>query len=807
MIPASFRLSILLLAALPSLAQRSDTKQPAYLKSDLTQLSPSEELILQRNELFNPKASQESREKATGIITELNEQLLAWDEHMEPYLQDVEQYEPLANLGESDRRADESQVESTKGLYFDTALSQLSYLGEVKLRDKRLHLDCHGLYVQLERESTSEHLKEEKEQIISKESEAPAEQSKKSGSSASLEYTGEPVIVTAQQALLDIDKECLFLRGDNAGITIRHSHGELIARGAKPLAIMSEALGAFYLLAEDIEGFYQNEDGSRSEIRAKGSLLFLLHDDSVYLQRDVHIKHQDQSFASAGTMRLALKPIKGQKAAQPPFASFQRQYEGLAHVVAEDEVALQIAGDIKAQQPATHIHADRFSYDAQTGAIILSGERSQLSQGKQELVAQGDSLIYWRDDGSISIQGDSISGQYERPIESEEQAESSAVMGEFKTSEELYFIASERAFYFPHGLRAEDEYSSLISTRNLYIPFLKKDEDHIHQHEPSEADSDAEFRFPPLVFAELGDPEGIYTNALLDVSNRAHPHFALRGSAMKLSFSAGLAEISADKGEKAIFDYGGRRLEALSEDKPSHIILDEQGDLRITATDITMQLPDDQGMQTLLSHHSLILEREQARILLGEDTLITSPDMKLHTQGQAILHLRKISDEELAKTNPQKGNDLLAQHPHLSYPFSGVDSAILNGGTSIQTAEFSLQNAGKLHITLADAEKKKTHPSMRGIAHLQAEDNVRLLMRSSDKRMLYGRGDTLTINGYTASKTLTGHVVYLSDEQSTHEARGNARLRLDAQNTATISGDKQITRAKNLREQLSTEKK
>ncbi len=800
MIPASFRLSILLLLAQPLLA---DIKKSTYLKTELTELCPSEELIAQRNQLFNQNASEKSREQAAHIITELNEQLHAWDDRMEPYLQESEQYEEPATLGDSDHAADESMVESSKGLYFDTALSQLSYLGEVKLRDRRLHLDCQGLYVQLERESTSEHLKEEKQQIINTESLPSDVPSQKPSSTSSSDYEGEPVIVSAEQALLDIDKENLFLRGGKEGITIRHSHGELVARGTKSLAIMSESLGAFYLIAEDIEGFYKNKDGSLSEIRAKGSLLFLLHEDSIYLERDVNIEHQEQRFESAGTMRLQLKANSSQKAAQPPFASFQRQYDGLVHVTAEDQVELQIAGAIKEQQPTTHIRSDRFSYDAQAGTIILSGEHSELKQGKQELRAQGNSLIYWSADGSISVQADSISGQYERPVESAEQTPSSMITGEFQTSKQLFFIAGEHAFYFPYGLSAEDQYSSLLSVSDLYIPFLQKEDSPAQQASASQTDTD--FRFPPLVFGNLGEPEGIYTSALLDVSNRTQPHFALRGTKVDLSFSAGVGSISASKGEKAILDYGGRRLEAISPSETSLIELNDSGNMKITATDIIMQLPDENGMQTLQCQDSLTLEREQARILLGKNTLITSPEMKLQTEGKTTLYLRELSKEEQAKA-AQEENKRLAQLPHLSYPFTGIDRAVMHKGTSIQTADFSLQNSGELRLELADDEKRKTHPSMRGIAHLQAEDQVRLLMSGSDKRMLYARGDKLMINGYTASKTLTGHVVYLTDKQSTHQVTGNARLHLDANNTVTISGEKQVTRVKNLREQISPKK-
>ncbi len=787
---------------------RAAKAQPAYLAEKMNELSPSEGIISQRAKLFELAAAQAGREKAELIIKELDTQLISWDERMKPYLHEAEEYEPLETLGESDKKPDESQVESSKGLYFDTALSQLSYLGQVELRDQRLHLDCQGLYVQLERESTTKSLEEEKELITgtgskSKESQPPTQKEKEATPTASEQET-KPITVVAQLALLDIDKENLLLRGGRDGITIRHSQGELVARGAKTLAIMSESLGAFYLIADEIEGFYKNKDGSLSEISTKGSILFLLSDDSVYLQRNVRIKHEKQLFESAGTMRLQLKPTSPQKAAKPPFASFQKQYNGLVHVTAEDLVELQLAEDKEAQIGATMIQADRFSYDAQTGAIILSGERSEMSQGKQRLIAEGSSLIYWSADGSISVQGDGISGQYERTVTANEQAEPSMVTGEFKTSKQLLFIASDHAFYFPHGLTTEDEYSSLLSKSQLYIPFLQKEIQTDTQ--PDADEQSAEFRLPPLVFNELGEPEGIYTNSLLDIANRAQPHFALRGNAVELSFAAGLANIRADEGEQAILDYGGRRLEAISTDSSSVIVLNEKGDLDIKATDISMQLPDEQGMQTLHCRNGLFLEREQARILLDEHVLITSPEMKLTTEGKTTLFLREISKEEQEKSKlANKGR--LAQHPHLSYPYSGLDRVIMDKDTSIQTADFSLQNEGLLTVHLADEDKRPSHPSMRGIAQLEALDNVRLLMRSPDKRMLYARGGKLVVNGYTGSKTLTGHTVYITDEQSTHQASGNARLHLDANNSVSISGNKQVTRAKNIREQISNQKK
>ncbi len=799
-----------------SSAPLSSPLSAKQLEQELRAATPSPAMLAARSAFFELAGVESAQDLTEQHITELKQLLLEWDKRMAPLLEESMQHVSGDHqLEESDKKADESQIESSGGLYFDTALSQLSYLGEVKLRDSRLHLDCRGLFVQLERESTADSLEKEKQQRTTTPSSRTTTSAGDSKAEAAQEATpsqlqeSQAVAVKSEHAFLDLDHECLFLRGGKEGIRIQHQRGEIHATGTGTLAILSEKLGVFYILAENIDASYENADKSISQIHAKDGILFLLADDSIYLQRDVHIKHEQQRFQSAGAMRLFLQPSEQQEAVSPPFASFQKQYSGLYYLVAEQEVELELLPDAEQPDALTQIHTDQLSYDPLTGAIILSGEHSQISQGKQQLIAEGDSLIYWAADGSISAQARQISGQYERAVtetDSEGKQHTKLVLGEFQSHKQLVFLATQRAFYLPHGLRTEDSFSSLNSEKELLIPFLAAQPQSEAANPP--LDADPQFRLPPLVLAQLGDPEGIYTSHPLMVEQRAVPSFALQGSSVQVSFAAGLAHIKSHAELAAIFEYDGRRLRAVSPDTDSVILLDEQGDLSISARDISMQIPQQNGTYTLHCMDSLTLDHDQALVLLQENTLITGPDMKLQSSGNTIVHLRPSGETEQKKRANQHA-DMLSKHPHLNYAFSGVDHVEMPRGASLQTDQLSLQNTGRLVLHLADEKKRAAHPTMQGIAKLQAFDHVRLLTRGSDQRLIYARGDRLDVDGYTAQKELSGHEVYLSDESSSHQVRGNARLILDAKNNINIMGDEQITRASELRDQLtpSTSKK
>ncbi len=810
----------LLASSAPSADLSLLTEQQALLtrsEQSLQQLQPDKQLLDARAQFLSMVGLAPAQQSATELIEQLEQDLRDWDERMEPYIEESRaESVDMDSLGTSDQQSGETQIESSGGLYFDTAQAQLSYLGQVRLRDALLHLDCtQGLFVQLELERASE-VKTETEQRIAtvvapnastsgEQAVSPSPEEPKTEGKKQITPPRSPIAVQAQQAYLDLHRQRLYLRG-GSGITLHHQHGELHAQGADTAAILCETAGIFYLRAETITGYMSDEQGRRSSFEAQGGVLYLQREDRIIFLRDVRLSHEQHHFESAGAMCLELLPSAKQEKREGLFASFQRSYDGLTRLGATERVRLQqqaLAGGQadKNQSNSTQqldVHAEQLSYDARTGETILTGGSCALSNQQQRLRATGDALIRWAVDGSLYIHASEIDGQYSRPVAEREQP----LAGTFRTQRQLAFLATERLLYAPHGLDAQDELSSLKTTGALLLSFGEKEKQGTPSTAPATEKNDGiQLRTPPLAFASLGELEHVYSAESIIARQSSQPRFELEADRAAFSLLRGVGILESRAGKPLRLDYEGQKLRAESAESTemgSLIQLDEQGDLLVRASKIDMQVQEQGESYTLLCEDELRLHRKDGRIELASAVELRSPDLLLKSPHRVSFSLRR-GDAQSA----QRQASLSARFPQMDYNFIGLESMDIERGSTLQTPQFSMQNTGRLHVRMANEKLRRAHPSMQGVAELSAEGDVQLLMKADAQRLLYARGDKLTANGYSAEKNLTGREVYLSDGTHTHQVKGRARLHLDARNTATLTGDEQRTRADNLNKQFS----
>ncbi len=785
------------------------TEQRALLTQSeqaLQQLIPQPEKLSERALFLRMPLLPAARQRSETLIAELEKELLDWEPRMKPYLPKESETQQLGSLEPSNSSPQETEIESSAGLYFDTLSSQLSYLGEVRLRDPRLRLHCsNGLFVQLEQQRVDSEVKNQGERHRPSEGKATPPPSKDDKAQPVPEpelrpasSSAPPIDVYAQQAYLDLHRERLFLRADRE-IILRHERGELRAEGSNCAAILLDKEGLFYLRADKISGYLVDEQGQRSHFHARGGILYQQQEDSITLLRDVKLSHEHYIFSSQGAMQLRLLPSPEQPAPREGyFETFQRSYEGLKQLGALDRVHLQqLATSSTAAQDSQPIEmsSDQLSYDALTGETILSGGSCELSNTQQTLHAHGDALIHWAVDGSLYIQASDIEGRYTRPVG--DQGES--LQGDFETKRELAFLADGKLFYAPHGLQSRDKESSLHASGALLASFTSRPE---VGAEPEPREERLQLRTPPIIFNSLGELDTLYSVDRITAQHSGEPAFFLEGDLAAFSLQRGVGQLEAAAGETATLIYQGRKLTARSADQSSLIDLAPNGDLLVEGDAISMRAKHEGSDYELDCSEQLHLQRGEARLQLRRDIQLRTPDLLLKSPHVATIHLRRGAARD---AKPQ--GTLSEQHPHLDYHFDSIDHIVIPRGSSLQTATLSMQHTDELQVHMADERKRPAHPSMQGVARLHAEGNVRLLFHSEDKQLLYARGDQLDVDGYKAEKILSGEEVYLTDNKNAHQARGKARLHLDAQNKVTLTGKQQRTRAENLQEQFKKKPK
>ncbi len=568
--------------------------------------------------------------------------------------------------------------------------------------------------------------------------------------------------------------------------------GEIIARGAAPSAILSDKLGIFYLRAEEISGHIQMEGQEPYHFQAKGGIFFHLDNQSIRLLRQVQLKQGKQSLSAEGSMQLQLLLSEEDESKRGYFATFQRNYKGLESIFAQGGIDAQIAQG----EDIIHIKGDELSYNAQTGESLLTGKQCSIANSQQDIELQGNALIRWAGSGAIYLAADRLQGHYTRPQQGE--GEPKLLRGNFRTEKQLALIPNgegESLILAPSGLWAEDEESKLEIKGSLAL--------HLRS-EPSQAVKEEDtmgLRFPSILLQ--GSPEFTRLRAAggITLENKGENSLALRADSLDLDALSGSGYILSAPNEELYINYMGQQMKALSPDGTARITLENSGNLLVQAKDIIAQLRNEDGDYQLQCQDELILDKSTDQIRLAGGIELRMPDGLLRSEHAAILTLESLPQQE-----QKQSSGMLAKYPHLHYPYKQLREAVITKGAAIQSSQFSLQCDGELRAIMA-SDSQTVRPEMAGIARLDAQGKVRFYARHEQKgkpaQSLFAQGDKLQINGESGEKILTGTRIILRDDKNTHLAEGSpARLRLNAQNDASLSGKRQRSYAGDITEQM-----
>lgn len=759
-------------------------EQPAWLG----EFRASEEHVLQHLD--------EVRQRMDGQISMLGQDTLA------PVSANADASMPEAEEGTA-------VAVSDGGLFIDRENANLAYLGNVRVRESRLQLRCvNRLYMQFPASDLKEGEKKAKDTVTSADEAkaAPATPAaKKEPRQGAAEQ--EPLIASAFDAMVDIEHNHILMRSHGAEGMPHLKYGE----NELTLAPMTDGSDTYLLADHDGDAHMRsggvtlhwtdNQGRTGSLIAGQGRLEFNRASNTLYIEGPSQITMPDGSMLSAQeSLCVTLHEAPGGK--KPDSGVFMAQfssldYDGVEKVVAcGNVVATRPAAD---GQPAAKVCGGTCTYNGSTGECSLAGENCRLVYGDQELRTQ-DSITL-APNGDITIHGGGISGTYALPSgKTADGADIPPVLGTFRTSGDVRFNAADGTVTVPNGLQAEDATNHFTCTGPLVVQLKRT--------APARtADDRSKTGMLNLAVADYGEVVSVEATGGVDLAYTSPDKgqsLGIQGDLARFNLEKGTAHVSATQGHKAELTFGQYILTAQGEGG-STMSVDEQGNLDVAGDTIHAELPFQKDSAVVDCHSHLRLNRQASTMELGPGSKLAYP--------QGIMTANGPISAKLAPGD-KAGKPADARYPHLTYNFSGVEKADTQEGGTLRTEKASMECNGPISISFAPAPagskpaKGKKGADDMGRITARASGGVAILAKDGKGKLMRATGDTLVINGETGTKILTGHKVTLADQNNIHTATGRgACVTVDRNNNARITGERQVTTATRLQEQMPAKDK
>lgn len=706
-------------------------------------------------------------------------------------------------VNEAETTADSSAEETGEdtvitcdtAMLFDTESHNIVYVGHVRLSDPRLKLHAAGrLFIRLPENELSDKQEEARQSLEealpdghqkdSNPAPAATVETEDSASAFSLPEGMETICMAAADAVVDAENNHILLFSPAGGMPISVESGAnklTITPAADAAAhILADEDGNITLVGQDITAVWVDEKQQRTELRVQGgSLCYNAAEHAVALtgQCTLHSPQGDVRCAEQLLVRL-----QGEHAAKEN-PDFLQQFAGLsvkgiAAVHAEGGVeAATFAGE---QTPASSLRGEVLDYDAETGLCSLSGSDCKLTYGGQYSL-KGAQRIVLSPDGALTLEGNALSGTYQRPSENGE----TALTGNFRTGGLITITpkGDHAEVCLPQGITAADPEADFTCTGELTATLLPAEGVNI----PHAGDSKlnlalARFRTLDRAAANGGVIAHRYT------ADTHQETASLQAERAEFDLSHRAAELFGTAESPILAFFNGNKLEATPDaDTPPHLFLSAEGDAELRGGMIAAAFTDEkQGTITARCAHALRLIRAENKLETEGAAEFRAAEGILTTKGplRALL-----TTAETAETG--KGFRL---------PYTGIREASTELGGTVQTTKGSLQCSGPIRVTM---DSTAADNKMGGLQTASAEGNVAIAGKDSTGRLIRATGDRLTLDAATGEKVLSGSRVTLSDGNNTHTAAGgNAAVRIDARNNATIRGAAHTTTVNRIREQM-----
>ena len=738
-------------------------------------------------------------ESARGIISQ-------WETHSQNVIKELSFFH--ASLPEITR--DTSLPESPNGdmvivcdraLLFNAESSRMVYVGNVRMRESRLTLHARdNLYVRMQ-DAT---LDKSKEKGAQKVKDKPAVPAAKTAAPAKSRPTAAPAPAHAAQpqkaeapllpghietgsAVVDTQNNLIILYSPAGAGPIEITRGSDIVRVSPtadtPARLLADPDGNVLLEGRDIYLCTKDRDGKLAELRVPNSTVYYhAASHSLTIPGTCYLSHPDGSLECTEKLCLFLQAEKTTTGK----SEFLSQFSGLRISGIRSATA---AGNVRAATRGVNgteagcACGDRLHYDGLTGDCSIEGADCRLEYGRNNKLF-ANSGIHLLPSGDIELRGSRIHGTYERPAQ---QQGTAPICGSFETAGDVIFRA-ETGEITTTGLRAKDAESAFCCSGAVRLQLARNAEKEITR-KPG---------MPNLAITAYGDISRVQAEGNISAQRYIGGKLTneLMGDKLTADLTTGEATLLGSAELPAIVSHEQSRMEALpGAETEAKLDILPNGDLRMTGATITTTMQGKDGLTTATCRDYMNLYRDDNRIETGSGVKLTSPSAILTTNGPLEARL-----EPSANPEPPTG-----RYPQHRFNYVGIRTADTAQGGTIRTSRGSMQCAGPIHIEMNPNGDMRGEYA--GLRRATAKDDVMLLTRTSDNRLLHATGDLMTIDAATGMKKLTGRRVTLGDEKNTHVVSGKgAAVYVDAKNNARISGEKHTTVATGLNEQADKRK-
>lgn len=696
-----------------------------------------------------------------------------------------------------DAAAEGETVITCKGaMLFDAASNNIVYVGGVRLSDPRLSLQAADrLFIRLpEREVTQK--QEEARQSVNKLTQDAPQTVEKQSTDEREPMTALPkgmqqLHLSVQDAVVDTEANHLILfspAGADA-IVLESGGNKLTVTPAadRPAHLLADADGNITVVGADIRAEWTDEQQRRAELHVSGGSLCYNAAEHALALTGACTLHHPSGDISCG--RSLLVRLQGEHTVAED-AAFLQQFAklsvtGLAAAHAEGGVKAAAASE--GECPRAELCGETLDYDAESGLCALTGEQCSLSYNGQYTLTGAQSITL-TPEGVLRVEGRELAGTYVRPNEGEGEP----IEGSFRTGGLITLTpeGEHATVCLPQGISAEDAAASFSCTGELTATLLPE----AGAAAPSVANSKlnlALLRFRSLDHAAAC---GDVLARRRDPATGAETGF-LQAERAEFDLTHRAAELFGTQEKAIVAHYNGNRLEATPDgDALPHLSFSAEGDAELRGGLITATLHDEKnGTLTARCAHALRLLRAQNRLETDGAAEFRAEEGVLITNDS--LYALLVPDETAAA---QEGG-------MMRFPYKGVREAATDKGGSVQTTKGSMQCAGPIRVTM---DSESADAKMGGLRTVSAEGHVMLAGKDPSGRLIRAAGDRLSLDAASGMKVLSGSRVTLEDAYNTHTATGpNAAVRIDAKNSATITGATHSTTVKRIREQIDKQTK
>lgn len=716
---------------------------------------------------------------------------------------------------------EETVVVADKGLFFDAANSALIYLGNVRLRDTRAHINAKSqLHIYLENltPEQEEHADNPADKAVNKAANQvkaavmPAPQSAPAAPAATpapvaapappapslpaepaTAEPAQPAVFNTHSVVADSVHNNIFLYSPAAGEEILMQQGDNVVRiipsAEAPARILADPQGNILLEGGLVDVCATAKEGGLTKLKSSGGYIYYhAATHTLHAPGSTEFTHPTGHMTCTEGLCIVLTPAAAQAKPTKGFLSqfTNMRFDGITTATAKGQVVM--TSQAEDDRPAIRAEGDTLTYNGKTGACSLLGTKCRLVYGNQDIHA--DQGIHLLENGDIELRGNQIAGTYEREGDTPGQM----LQGQFKARAHVIFRAETGTVTTEKGITLADAETDFSCTGPVHLVLSPREDATAPEQKPG---------MPNLAITRYGNIARLHATGNV-IAHRYAPGTGactseIKAHSMQSDLATGETLLTGETGKPLIAQHEGNRIVATPAAAGTATMqVYANGDLELNGSTITATMVNEDGTTTAKCKDYVRLIHAQNRLETGSSTELHAPAAILTTNGSLSALLTTDGSAPAPKASTMPG------FSGFRYNYNGLQKATTEKGCTLRTEQGSMQCTGPVQLVMQTGPRKKGD-TLSSIKHATAAGNVALAGKDNTGRLIRATGDLLTIDAATGMKVLTGKRVTLGDTHNTHIITGKgAAVRIDANNNVKITGSSHKTHASNVREQLKS---